>query len=134
MVTRFKPREIEDIIQGMESGTLHPRDVKMNLAKEIVAIFHSTSDAQIAEQEFVRVFRQSQIPEKIPEYQLKAQQTLLDVLDQSGLISTRSEGRRLINEGAVRLEGKTVTDVNIILSRPGVLQVGKRKFLRLLMI
>ena len=68
----------------------------------------------------------------MPEYRLGAEQTLLDVLTESGLVSTRSEGRRLIQQQAVRLDGETVTDSYMLLTRKGVLQMGKRKFLRLI--
>jgi tyrosyl-tRNA synthetase len=132
MVTRLRPGEIDGIIKGMEKGELHPRDVKMRLAKEIVTIFHSADEARRAEEEFVRVFRKSEVPEEMPEYLLHAEQTLLDVLAESGLVSTRSEGRRLIQQRAVRLDGGTVTDSNMLLTRKGVLQIGKRRFLRLI--
>lgn len=115
MVTRLRPHEIDEIMQKMEEQELHPRDVKMRLAKEIVTIFHSAADAERAEDESVRVFRKSELPADIPEYRLTGEQTLLDVLSESGLVSTRSEGRRLIQQLAVRLDGETVTDAHMLL-------------------
>ena len=132
MVTRLRPSEIDGIMKGMKNGKLHPRDIKMQLAKEIVTIFHSADGAKRAEEEFVRVFRKSEVPEEMPEYLLNAEQTLLDVLAESGLVSTRSEGRRLIQQRAVRLDNEIVTDSFMLLTRKGVLQIGKRRFLRLI--
>jgi len=63
MVTRLLPDEIDRIIEGMNEGRLHPRDVKMRLAREIVTIYHSAAEAERAEGEFVRVFRKSELPE-----------------------------------------------------------------------
>jgi tyrosyl-tRNA synthetase len=131
-VTRLRPHDIDGIMRGMEEGKLCPRDVKMRLAREIVAIFYSADEAKRAEAEFVRVFRKNESPEGMPEYHLHSKQTLLDVLTESGLVSTRSEGRRLIQQRGVRLDGEIVTDSNTPLAGKRVLLVGKRRFIRLI--
>lgn len=131
MVTRLLPDEIDRIMVGMNEGRLHPRDVKMRLAREIVAIYHSAAEAEWAEEEFVRVFRKNEQPKDMPEYRLHAKQTLLDVLSESGLVSTRSEGRRLVSQRGVRLDGEIIADAHMLLLRKGVLQIGKRRFVRL---
>jgi tyrosyl-tRNA synthetase len=132
LVTRWPVEQIEELEQGLESGTLHPRDAKMKLAREIVEIFHSPTDALQAEENFVRVFRQGDLPVEIPEYHMRAGQTVLDVLEASGLAPSRSEGRRLIGQKGVRLEGEVLSDPNQPFPRPGVLQAGKRRFVRVL--
>jgi tyrosyl-tRNA synthetase len=131
LVTRWKTDEIDQIEEGLRSGTLHPRDTKMKLAHEIVEIFFGQEAATQAEGAFVQVFQQGDLPEEMPEYQLQLDQTILDVLEASGLVSSRSEGRRLINQKGIRLDGKTLTDPNQIFPHPGVLQAGKRRFLRI---
>jgi tyrosyl-tRNA synthetase len=130
LVTRWSSAEIAELESGLASGSLHPRDVKMKLAREIVAVFHGSQAAERAEQEFVRVFQQHDLPEDMPEYTLQPGQTVLDVLETGGLASTRGEGRRLIAQGGVRLDGELLSDPNQPFPRPGVLQAGKRRFLR----
>ncbi len=115
----------------MADGTLNPRDIKMKLAKEIVSIYHSPSAAEHAEAEFVRVFQQRDLPEDIPVYTLQAGQTVLDVLVSGGLVPSRAEGKRMLQQRAVRLDGETLQDGEAVFPRAGVLQVGKRRFLRI---
>ena len=131
LVTRWTAQEIANLEQDVASGRLHPRDAKMMLAREIVDIFHGPEAAAVAEQSFVQVFQKGGLPEKMPEYHLKADQTVLDVLEDSGLVSSRSEARRLIKQSGVRLDGETLTDPNEKFPHPGVLQVGKRNFIEI---
>jgi tyrosyl-tRNA synthetase len=130
LVTRWTPPQIAEWEDSMATGQLHPRDVKMKLAYEIVSIYHSEADAQRAQEEFVRVFQQGDIPDKIPIFHLQAGQTVLDVLIAGGLASSKSEGRRLIDQNAVRLNGETLQDPTREFPGAGVLQVGKRRFLK----
>jgi tyrosyl-tRNA synthetase len=130
LVTRWTEEQIAEMEDGMRSGRLHPRDVKMKLAREIVEIFHSPEEALKAEEAFVRVFQQGDLPAEMPEYRLQAGQTVLDVLEASGLVSSRSEGRRLIDQKGVRLEGELLADPNQPFPGTGVLQAGKRRFVR----
>jgi tyrosyl-tRNA synthetase len=132
LVTRWTPPQIADLEQGMASGRLHPRDVKMKLAYEIVSIYHSEADARRAQEEFVRVFQQGNVPEEMPVYRLQDGQTVLDVLSGSGLVSSKSEGRRMIDQKAVRLDGETLKDPTVEFPGTGVLQVGKRHFLKVI--
>ena len=116
--------------KNLATGHLHPRDAKMQLAREIVEIFHSPEEAEQAEATFVRVFQKQKLPEDIPTYTLQPGQTVLDVLQDGGLVNSRGEGRRLISPNGVRLDGETLTDPNQSFPHPGVLQAGKRRFLR----
>jgi len=130
LVTRWTPKEIETLESGLKSGELHPRDVKMKLAREIVSIFYSPEEAEAAEAEFIRVFQQGDLPEDMPEYSLQAGQSVLDVLVAAKLVSSKSDGRRLIDQNGVRLDGETLSDPNQEFPHPGVLQVGKRRYLK----
>jgi len=130
LVTRWTPSEIAQIESAMASGSLHPRDAKMKLAREIVSIYHSEAEAEHAEQEFVRVFQQGDMPEQMAEYKLQEGVSLLDVLVTNQLVASKSEGRRMVTQNGVRLDGVTLTDPNQTFPHPGVLQVGKRRFLR----
>ncbi len=132
LVTRWAPAEITMLESGLEQGNLHPRDVKMKLAHEIVSIFYSNEAADGAQQAFVRVFQQGNLPDDMPEYSLLAGQSLLDVLVASKLVNSKSEGRRMVDQKAVRLDGVTLEDASQDFPHPGVLQVGKRRYLRVI--
>jgi tyrosyl-tRNA synthetase len=131
-VTRWTPPQIQELEAGLAEGRLHPRDVKMKLAHEVVSIYHSESAAAQAEQEFVRVFQQGNLPEEMPEYRLQPGQTVLDVLVVSGMVASKSEGRRMIEQHGVRLDGQVLDNASLPLPHTGVLQVGKRRYLRVL--
>jgi tyrosyl-tRNA synthetase len=128
LVTRWTPPQIQELETGLAEGRLHPRDVKMKLAREIVAIYHSEAAAAQAEQEFVRVFQQGNLPEEMPEYRLQPGQTVLDVLVVAGLVASKSDGRRMIEQHGVRLDGQELEDPAQPFPHPGVLQVGQRRF------
>jgi tyrosyl-tRNA synthetase len=134
LVTRWTPTEIEEIEAGMASCTLHPRDVKMQLAREIVEIYHGEQAGEPAEAAFRQVFQKREIPEDLAEITLKQGQTLVDVMQQAEFVSSLSEARRLIKQGGVRLDGVTQDDQRKVLDipKPQVLRVGKRRFVRLL--
>jgi tyrosyl-tRNA synthetase len=108
LVTRWTPTEIEEIEAGMASGMLHPRDVKMQLAREIVEIYHGEQAGEPAEAAFRRVFQKREIPENLAEITLKPGQTLVDVMLQAEFVSSLSEARRLIKQGGVRLDGRSL--------------------------
>jgi tyrosyl-tRNA synthetase len=130
LVTRWSPREIAVIEKELEDGKLHPRDAKMKLAREIVTIFYSDNEALAAEEAFIRLFREKETPEEMPEYELAAGASVIDVLTGAGLVSSKSEARRLIDQKGVRLDGETLERGDEAFPHPGVLQVGKRRFLR----
>ncbi len=130
LLTRWTPPEIAKLERGMAEGRLNPRDVKMKLAREITAIYHGEEAARRAEEHFVRVFQKHDIPDEMPEYTLQEGETVLQVLRNAGLVSSNSEGRRLIQQKAVRLDGEILTDPRAPFPGPGVLRVGKRKFVR----
>ncbi|MBE0408130.1 MAG: tyrosine--tRNA ligase [Anaerolineales bacterium] len=130
LVTRWSVGEIAELEHNLDAGLLHPRDLKMKLAYEIVDIFHGDQAANQAQSNFVRVFQRGDVPEEMGEYHLLPGQTVLDVLESGGLISSRGEGRRLIAQNGVRLDGETLKDPNQPFPHPGILQAGKRRFLR----
>ena len=130
LVSRWTPAEIDAMEKELKDGKLHPRDAKMNLAREIVSIFYSEEEAMAAEEAFVRLFQQKETPDEMPEYKMQAEATVLDVLIETGLVSSKSEARRMIDQKGVRLDGETLERGDITFPHPGVLQVGKRRFVR----
>jgi len=130
LVTRFTPHQIAEIEQAVANGSLHPRDAKMKLAFEITSIFYGDEAAKEAEQAFIKTFQQKEVPDEIPEYTLQEGQTVLDVLLAAKLAASKSEARRLLEQKGVRLDGETLERGDVPFPRPGILQVGKRRFLR----
>ena len=130
LVSRWTPSEIDAMEEAVKAGTLHPRDAKMKLAREIVSIFYSDEEALAAEEAFVRLFQQKETPDEMPEYEMSAGATVLDVLMGAGLVSSKSEARRMIDQKGVRLDGETLERGDEAFPHPGVLQVGKRRFVR----
>jgi tyrosyl-tRNA synthetase len=108
-----------------------PRDAKMRLAKEIVTLYHGSTAADAAAYNFENVFGNGGVPDDIPEVSVKDGETLLDVLAREKLIASKSDGRRLIDQGAITIDGENVTEIHAP-AVPGVVKVGKRKFLRLI--
>jgi len=130
LASRWTPQEIETFEKDLASGKLHPRDAKMKMAFEITSIFYGVSDAQSGQDAFVKTFQQKEMPDEIPNYNLTDGQTVLDVILDAKLVSSKSEGRRLIDQNGIRLDGEVLERGDIPFPHLGVLQVGKRKFLR----
>ncbi len=131
LVTRWTPRQIQEIEEALASGELHPRDVKMKLAREVTAIFHGEEAAAAAEEAFIRIFRQRELPQEMEVFIFRPEQTVLDVLVEANLVASRSEGRRLIEQKGVRLDGQVLERADMPIPHEGVLQVGKRRFVQL---
>jgi tyrosyl-tRNA synthetase len=130
LVTRWTPDQITEFEAGLKSETLHPRDVKMVLAREIVTIFYDEAESLTAEDAFKKVFQQKDVPDKMPEFALQPGQTVLDVLAAAGLVASKSDGRRMIEQRGVKLDGEVLEKFDAAFPHPGVLQVGKRRFVR----
>ncbi|HJS19246.1 MAG TPA: tyrosine--tRNA ligase, partial [Anaerolineales bacterium] len=130
LATRWSPHEIGDLEIEIASGKVHPRDAKMKIAREITSIFYGESEAGKAEDAFVRTFQHKEVPDEMPEYDLKAGQTVLDVILDARLATSKSDARRLFDQKGIRLDGETLERGDVTFPHPGVLQVGKRKFLR----
>ncbi|MEX1248111.1 MAG: tyrosine--tRNA ligase [Anaerolineales bacterium] len=131
LATRWTAGDIAAKEKAVAVGKLHPRDAKAQIALEITEIFYGVEAAKAAQDNFARVFQQGESPADIPVHKFTAGLSVLDVLLNAGLAKSKSEGRRLIEQNGVRLDGEVLDDPNQPLSRPGVLQVGKRKFVRL---
>ena len=131
LVTRWTPDEIDEIETEIESGALSPRDAKMKLAREITTIFYGPDESKRAEDAFIHVFQQRGVPEDMKEYKLQEGDTVLSVLRAGDLVSSNSDGRRMIQQNAVSLDGEKLTDPYAPIPGGGVLRVGRRKWLRI---
>jgi tyrosyl-tRNA synthetase len=130
LVTRWTPADVAAFEQGLKSGSVHPRDAKMKLACEVTSVYYSPEQANAAQDAFVRLFQQGNVPEEMPEFTLQPGQTVIDVLMAAGLVASKGEGRRLIDQKGVKLDGDTLEKSEATFPHVGVLQVGKRRFVR----
>jgi tyrosyl-tRNA synthetase len=132
----FVPKgEIEAIKQKVAAG-LNPRDTKIDLAKELIARFHSEQDAESAHQDFILRFQKNAIPDNMPEFEFLLPDDglmIANVLKQAGLVSSTSDAMRMVKQGAVKIDGEKIDNSKHQFSQPSqaVLQIGKRKFARI---
>jgi len=131
LVTRWAPKEIEKFGSDLDAGAVHPRDAKMKLAHEIVGAFFSDADAEKAQAHFITLFQKGDMPEDMPVYHLQDGEGILDVMIASELVPSKSQGRRLIEQHGVKIDGEVVSDPAMILDHAVILQVGKRHFLKI---
>jgi len=135
LVTDLTPSEISNLRSEIEGGK-NPRDTKVNLAKLIIKDFHSQAEADAAEDEFNRRFVKKEIPDEIEEVAVAAQTyRLADLVVASGLVATKGEARRLIEQGGVKINGEKATaaaaEIGVAAGDSLVVQVGKLKFAKL---
>jgi tyrosyl-tRNA synthetase len=133
LVTRWTPAQIDERLGAVERGKIHPMEAKKQLAWEIVSIFDGDEAAERAAAHFERVHQQGRLPEEMPVRGLVGPTNVVDVIFDAGLSRSKSEARRLVKQGAVKLDGERVTSIEaeIEVEDQRVLQVGKRRFLRL---
>lgn len=135
LLSDLAAEEIAQLKSGMASGTLHPKKVKQQLARELTARFHGPEAAQQAEANFERVFSQHELPEEMPEFTLPASGEgiwLPKLLAETEMVKGTGEARRMIQQGAVTVNGDKAGDVEQIIKAHGevLLKVGKRRFCR----
>ena len=133
LLTDVSQEELLKMDKDIESGTVNPRDIKMQLAFTITEEYHGTAEANKAEQEFINVVSNKGIPEDIESVKIESGVNILDLLVNLGFVQSKGEAKRLIQGGGVKLDGEKVTDMSLVL-HPGmnvVLQAGKRKFTKL---
>ncbi|WP_127010362.1 tyrosine--tRNA ligase [Veillonella sp. CHU594] len=134
LVTDMSIEEQEQLAKDLESGAAHPRDVKMKLAHTIVRLYHGEEAANFGQDEFVRVFQKHAMPTDIPEYKVAITEEPVFVpqlLSDAGLTASNGEARRSIKAGAFKIDGEKCNEEHIVLKDGMVLQVGKRKFIKI---
>jgi len=133
----FKPlSQIQAYKEAISQEGANPRDIKFELGMEIVERFHDSAAAENAKQDFLQRFQKRQIPDEVADYALQPAGVpwmLGSALKESGLVSSTSEAIRMIKQGAVKIDGEKVLDTKMLLdlSKPVILQVGKRKVIRI---
>jgi len=136
LCTNLSIEQVKRIAKQIKSKQVNPRDIKSKLARKIVGTHHGKTAAAEAEREFNRIFKEKKVPSKIKAFSRKAAMGITDtsgLMVKTGLASSKSEAKRLILQGAVRLDNKIIKDwqQKIIPKKGMILQVGKRRFIKL---
>ncbi len=132
LVTRWGVDKVESFEEQVRSGETHPRDAKMMLAEEITAAFYDEEQAKKAKEHFINLFQKGDTPDEMPEFHPEGEPVLLDILVDSGLVKSKSQVRRLIEQNGVKIDGKAAEDPYLVLTPPVVVQVGKRRFIKVI--
>jgi len=137
LLTDVSSSQVSQWKKDIQNNTVHPKDLKVQLAKLIVSDFWSEDDAKKAALEFDRIFKQKEQPEDMQEIELKnAAMPLIDLIIEQNILPSRGEAKRLIRQGGLYLDGQRVEDLgavlNIGLKEEIILKVGKRKFFKLI--
>jgi tyrosyl-tRNA synthetase len=138
LILGWQPKQLETMNTGLADGSLHPNEIKMQLAREIVGIFHSPDSAQEAQKRWDEVFRSGNkdaVPADIPQETLTSDKKIVDILRDLKMVASGSEAKTLMGNDGIRKNGAVVKDIHAMVTMdelPVVLQVGKRKYVRLI--
>jgi len=131
----YHDKDLKTIRKRLKSGE-NPMDLKLELAEGIVGLYHSKEDAKKERAEFIRVFSREEAPEDIEEFYIKRNKKIwiVELLDNANLVKSRGEARRLIEQGALRINGEKIIDqkLNISFSEEAILRLGRKKFLKIM--
>ena len=135
LATDISNNELIDIKNQLNDPAVNPRNLKRNLAKTIVRMYHDQKAADEAEEEFDRIFIKKEMPDEVPEYSWSYgnQAGILDLLTLTSLASSKGEARRLVMQGGVSIDGEKIEDINAVIDIKdnSVIKVGKRKFVKI---
>jgi tyrosyl-tRNA synthetase len=127
--TYLPQEEITKLVKEITHG--NPRDTKLRLADEVVKMYHGEKEAEYARNAWIQQFSLGNAPEEMPLFHTKTGTfAVIDVFTDSGLVSSKSEAKRLLSQKALRQNGQLITDTHITLAENDVLQAGKRRFVR----
>ncbi|MED4399875.1 tyrosine--tRNA ligase [Metabacillus fastidiosus] len=137
LATDLPLEEKQRIKEGLTAETIHPRDAKMLLSKTIVKMYHGAEAAERAQQQFISVFQERAMPDEIPSIHWEGEKKIMivNLLVELGLQKSKSEAKRMIENGGIRLNGEKIgdTQLEIMIEDNLILQVGKRKFIQIKM-
>lgn len=135
LTTDAFPHKIEEYRTALARQTINPRDVKFELAQTLVRMYHSAEAAREAADDFQAVFSKGETPRELPLYPCAAGSiNIVDLLINTGLMTSRSEAKRKVREGAIDIDGRTVRDINytVEVTAPLVLKAGKHRFVKVI--
>ncbi len=134
LATDISNEQLKSFKQDLENPAINPRDIKRTLAKKLVSMYHSEEAAQESEREFDNIFVKKGLPDEVPEYKVTSVMDILDLIVAVNFAPTKSEARRLVQQGGVTIDGEKISDIkySIVLDSPKILKVGKRNFIKLI--
>lgn len=136
LATDLPMEELESLEKGLEEGSIHPRDAKMNLGAKLVEMYHSKESAQQAKEYFQTVFQKRSLPTDIPEVKWEGESPIwiVELLVELKMMPSKGEARRMIQNGGVKINEEKVSDVQLQVELEDglVIQVGKRKFVKIM--
>ena len=136
LATDVQTETLEKVRKDLNNPSQNPMDVKRYLARRIVALFYDENTALKAEEYFNSIVVKKGVPKDILEYQCENNESIVNIIFNSGLLKSKGEARRMIKQGAVKLDGELISDMNFLIKRKkngeSILKVGKRRFLKVL--
>jgi len=132
LCTYLPKDEINKFLVDMQNEKVNPRDVKMNLARQIVALYHGEEASKNAENAFTKTFQKRETPEDVAEASTNMGALLGDALISLNLVSSKKEFQRLVEEGAIKVNDEKITEIRYKIEKEIVVKVGKKKFIKLL--
>lgn len=135
LITDVELGELKKIKKQLDDRSVNPRDLKRQLARKIVEMYHNEKAAKEAEAHFDQIHIKKEVPDEIPEYKLSIKnQRIIDIIVETNLTSSKGEAKRLIKQNAVSIDGKLIKDESfqVEIKKPAILKVGKRKFVKLI--
>ena len=132
LATNMEMGQVDEIRANLESGKLHPMEAKKILGKTVVSEFHGKEKAEKARRGFEEVFQKGETPENIEVHKVSGETAnVIDVLTDNGMLASRSEARRLLEQGGIEWNGEKLTGAEITINSGGTLRIGKHRFLRI---
>lgn len=134
LVTDASLEDLSLIKEQLNSSDTNPMELKKRLAKEIVTLYHGSEAGESAEAEFSDIFSKGNIPDDIPEVRVSSGVSVVDIMSDNNITSSKSEARRLISQGAVRINNEKLTDIDYAVNKGKelILKAGKRRFLKII--
>lgn len=136
LLTNADEKTLSKLEEDLKNGNLHPKEAKKNLAKKIISFYHSSHEASQAEEEFEKIFKYKGLPGELEEHKVTiSDKKLVDIMVEAKITKSKGEARRLISQGAVKLNQDKISDIEHTLNieKSAILQVGKRKFIKLIL-
>jgi tyrosyl-tRNA synthetase len=130
LVTDVPDEELAEFKKHLENKSENPMALKKRLAREIVTQLYSAAEAQEAGEHFIKTVQKKEIPDEVKEFEISADVTIGRLLVDSGLAASRSEGSRLILQGAVSIDGIKIIDINQNIGKNVIIKAGKRRYLK----
>ncbi|HXY75225.1 MAG TPA: tyrosine--tRNA ligase [Dehalococcoidales bacterium] len=133
LLTDISETELQQINKQLSGGTTNPMEFKKRLARELVTMLHGQSAAAAADENFTRVFQKREMPEEVEEIKIAAGEDLKEVLVRAGAAKSKSDAGRLIQQGAVSIDGEKIETANVTYKNGNIIKIGKHRFLKVVL-